>query len=117
MPNKRKRLCAETGPRLRGWGVRLQHGCRQRSSKSAGQRASLKGRHQMPYKSEAQRGFFHDNRKKLAAQGVNVAEWDEASQGKKLPERMPSREKAGSAARRRRSLPDGRTPPAGGQNQ
>ena len=40
-----------------------------------------------PYKSEAQRKFFHANKKKLEAKGVNVSEWDKASKGKKLPKR------------------------------
>lgn len=42
----------------------------------------------MPYVSAAQRGYFHANRAKLEAQGVNVAEWDHASKGKKLPEHV-----------------------------
>lgn len=41
----------------------------------------------MPYASEAQRRYFHANKDKLQSQGVNVSEWDEASKGKKLPER------------------------------
>lgn len=41
----------------------------------------------MPYKSEAQRKFFNVNRKKLEAQGVDVDEWNQASKGKKLPEK------------------------------
>ena len=41
----------------------------------------------MPYKSEAQRKFFHANAKKLAKQGVNIKEWDNASRGKKLPKK------------------------------
>jgi hypothetical protein len=41
----------------------------------------------MPYKSQAQRKFFHANAKKLAKQGVNIKEWDRASKGKKLPKR------------------------------
>lgn len=41
----------------------------------------------MPFKSRAQRGFFHANEAKLERQGVNVHEWDEASKGLKLPER------------------------------
>jgi hypothetical protein len=41
----------------------------------------------MPYKSDAQRKFFHANKKKLEAQGVSVAEWDRVSKGKKLPKR------------------------------
>jgi hypothetical protein len=39
----------------------------------------------MPYKSEAQRKFFHANKKKLEKQGVNVEEWDKESKGLKLP--------------------------------
>lgn len=42
----------------------------------------------MPYKSDAQRKYFHANRAKLEAQGVDVAEWDTASKGKKLPARV-----------------------------
>ena len=41
----------------------------------------------MPYKSEAQRKFFHANKEKLEKQGVDVSEWDAASKGKTLPER------------------------------
>jgi hypothetical protein len=41
----------------------------------------------MPYRSQAQRKYFHANRKKLEAQGVNISEWDTASKGKKLPKR------------------------------
>ena len=40
----------------------------------------------MPYKSDAQRKYFHANKAKLESEGVNVHEWDEASKGKKLPE-------------------------------
>lgn len=42
----------------------------------------------MPYKSDAQRKFFHANKKKLEAQGVSVKEWDNASRGKKLPKKV-----------------------------
>lgn len=42
----------------------------------------------MPYRSLAQQRYFHANRLKLATQGVDVAEYDEASKGKKLPERV-----------------------------
>ena len=42
----------------------------------------------MPYKSEAQRKYFNVNRKKLEAQGVDVDEWNSASKGKKMPERV-----------------------------
>lgn len=42
----------------------------------------------MPYKSKAQEAFFNANRKALEAQGVNVGEWNAASKGKKLPEKV-----------------------------
>lgn len=47
----------------------------------------------MPYKSEAQRRFFHANKAKLQRQGVNVSEWDRASKGKKIPERKAAKKK------------------------
>lgn len=42
----------------------------------------------MPYKSEAQRKYFNANRGKLEAQGVDVAEWNQASKGKKMPAKV-----------------------------
>ena len=42
----------------------------------------------MPYKSRAQEEYFNANRAKLEAQGVNVDEWNAASEGKKLPQRI-----------------------------
>lgn len=42
----------------------------------------------MPYKSEAQRKYFHANAKKLEKQGVNVREWDNSSKGLKLPNKI-----------------------------
>jgi hypothetical protein len=42
----------------------------------------------MPFKSDAQRKYFNANRDKLEAQGVNVDEWNSASTGKVLPERI-----------------------------
>jgi hypothetical protein len=42
----------------------------------------------MPYVSAAQRGYFHAHEKELEAQGVNVAEWDAASKGMKLPQHV-----------------------------
>jgi hypothetical protein len=39
----------------------------------------------MPYASKAQAAFFNMHRKQLEKQGVNVAEWNAASKGKKLP--------------------------------
>ncbi len=47
----------------------------------------------MPYKSKAQQKFFDANRKKLEAQGVNVDEWNQASEGKKLPARAKKKGK------------------------
>ena len=44
----------------------------------------------MPYVSQAQAGFFHTHKKQLAQQGVDVAEWDAATKGKKLPKRAPA---------------------------
>lgn len=41
----------------------------------------------MPYKSDAQRKYFHANAAKLKKQGVNIKEWDQASKGKKLPKK------------------------------
>lgn len=40
------------------------------------------------YKSLAQERFFHANKAKLERQGVNVSEWDAASKGKKLPQKI-----------------------------
>jgi len=47
----------------------------------------------MPYKSKAQAAYFNANRKRMAAQGVDVAEWNASSKGKKLPERAKGRKK------------------------
>ena len=47
----------------------------------------------MPYKSQAQRKFFHANKAKLESQGVNVSEWDRASKGRKLPVKIKSKMK------------------------
>ena len=41
----------------------------------------------MPYRSLAQEGYFHTHRRQLAAQGVDVGEWDAATKGQHLPER------------------------------
>ena len=41
----------------------------------------------MPYKSQAQAGYFHTHQKELAAQGVSVKEWDKESKGLHLPKR------------------------------
>src|SRR5262245_4712915 len=41
----------------------------------------------MPYKSQAQAGYFHTHKAELAKQGVDVDEWDKATKGKHLPKR------------------------------
>ena len=48
----------------------------------------------MPYKSDAQRKFFNANRDKLEKQGVDVDEWNDASEGKKLPNRVKKKKEA-----------------------
>ena len=42
----------------------------------------------MPYKSLAQAGYFHTHKKQLAAQGVDISEWDAATKGKHLPKKV-----------------------------
>jgi hypothetical protein len=42
----------------------------------------------MPYVSKAQRNYFHANRAKLEAQGVDVAGWDRETGDRPLPERV-----------------------------
>lgn len=44
----------------------------------------------MPYRSQAQAGFFHTHKKQLERQGVNVGEWDSASKGMSLPKHAKS---------------------------
>ena len=46
----------------------------------------------MPYKSEAQRNFFHANKTKLEKQGVDVKEWDKESKGLKLPKKVKNKD-------------------------
>jgi hypothetical protein len=48
----------------------------------------------MPYKSKRQRAYFHTHRKELEKKGVNVSEWDKASKGKKLPNRVKPKKKS-----------------------
>lgn len=48
----------------------------------------------MPYASKAQVVYFNVNRKKLEKQGVDVAEWNHASKGKKLPNRVNKKKRA-----------------------
>ncbi len=42
----------------------------------------------MPYKSKKQAAFFNANKAKLEEQGVNVDEFNDASKGKDLPEKV-----------------------------
>jgi hypothetical protein len=42
----------------------------------------------MPYKSKAQAAYFHLHKKQLEKQGVNLSEWDKATKGKKLPQKV-----------------------------
>jgi hypothetical protein len=42
----------------------------------------------MPYKSDAQRKFFNANKADLEKQGVSVNEWNDASKGMDLPEKV-----------------------------
>lgn len=42
----------------------------------------------MPYKSEAQRNYFHANKEKLEKKGVDVEEWDLESEDLKLPKKV-----------------------------
>ena len=41
-----------------------------------------------PYKSLAQERYFNANKEKLESEGVDVDEYNEASKGKKIPERV-----------------------------
>jgi hypothetical protein len=47
----------------------------------------------MPYKSQAQAGYFHTHKAQLERQGVDVGEWDAATKGKHLPRRAAVRQK------------------------
>lgn len=47
----------------------------------------------MPYKSKAQEAYFNANRKRLEQHGVNVAEWNQASKGKKLPAKVKAKKR------------------------
>jgi len=52
----------------------------------------------VPYKSEAQRRYFHSAEKRGKMSAEVVAEWDKASKGKKLPEHVKAKNKALSKA-------------------
>ena len=46
----------------------------------------------MPYQSRAQQRFFHtDTAKRSGISSIDVAEYDRASKGKRLPERVTKR--------------------------
>jgi hypothetical protein len=47
----------------------------------------------MPYKSEAQRKYFHANKQELEKKGVDVEEWDKESKGMKLPKKASKKKK------------------------
>ena len=51
----------------------------------------------MPYVSDAQRKYFNANRARLEGQGVNVDEWNQASKGMSLPERVGPYDRPGKA--------------------
>lgn len=59
----------------------------------------------MPYKSAAQRGYFHANRARLEAHGVNVSEWDNASKGMSLPHRVKKRAEGGEVENEWENIP------------
>ena len=42
----------------------------------------------MPYRSQAQEGYFHAHKEQLEKLGVRVDEWDKATKGKKLPKKV-----------------------------
>lgn len=52
----------------------------------------------MPYQSQAQAAYFHEHQAELEKQGVNVAEWDAASKGMKLPAKVKTKVKHPSRA-------------------
>ena len=54
----------------------------------------------MPYKSRAQQKKFHAMLKRGEISAATVAEYDEASKGKKLPERVKSKKKRKKRKRR-----------------
>lgn len=45
------------------------------------------------YKSKAQEAYFNIHKKELESKGVDVAEWNAASKGKKLPEHASAKHK------------------------
>ena len=47
----------------------------------------------MLFKSEAQRRYFEANKAKLERKGVDVKEWEESSEGLKLPDRVETKKR------------------------
>jgi hypothetical protein len=56
----------------------------------------------MPYKSQAQAGYFHTHKAELEKQGVDVDEWDRATKGQHLPKKVPAHAKGGAVDVRKR---------------
>lgn len=45
----------------------------------------------MPFKSRAQQAYFNRFKDRLEGEGVNVDEWNKASKGLKLPDKVKSK--------------------------
>lgn len=58
----------------------------------------------MPYKSQAQAGYFHTHKAQLEKQGVNIQEWDDATKGKHLPKRVGPKKTASPDAKPKSDL-------------
>jgi hypothetical protein len=43
----------------------------------------------MPFKSQAQEGYFETHKAELEKMGVDVGEWERATKGKHLPYKVP----------------------------
>jgi hypothetical protein len=56
----------------------------------------------LPYKSKAQEAYFNIHRAELERKGVNVDEWNEASKGESLPERVTKVNKLRSMKKRKK---------------
>lgn len=56
----------------------------------------------MPYQSHAQAAYFNIHRKQMEARGVDVAEWNRASRGRKLPRHVAMMEEHQRRLRRKR---------------
>jgi len=53
----------------------------------------------MPFKSQAQAGYFHTHKAELEKEGVDVDEWDKATKGKKLPKRAKKTHKMNATSK------------------